>query len=94
MSYDDSSSTSARPQRDGKAIASLCCGIVGLLLLRIVLGPLAIILGSVSRRQSATKGEASGMATAGIVLGVVDVVLWLLPLAFAITNGDSWYYGG
>jgi hypothetical protein len=35
------------------------------------------------------------MAKAGIILGIVDVVLWLVLLAVATSNGGfSWYVGG
>jgi hypothetical protein len=39
--------------------------------------------------------NGAGMAKAGIILGVVDVVLWLVLLAIASSNGGfSWYVGG
>ncbi|MFJ9741214.1 DUF4190 domain-containing protein [Streptomyces sp. NPDC101166] len=93
-SYGSSSTASSGSRTNGMAIASLCCGIVGLFLLNIVLGPLAIVFGSVALRQAGTRNGA-GMAKAGIVLGVVDVVLWLVLLAVAASNGGfSWYVGG
>jgi len=93
-SYSNSSTASSGSRTNGLAIASLCCGIVGLFLLNIVLGPLAIVFGAVARRQAAVRNGA-GMAKAGIVLGVVDVVLWLVLLTVAASNGGvSWYVGG
>ncbi|MEU0671461.1 DUF4190 domain-containing protein [Streptomyces sp. NPDC006172] len=93
-SYGSSSTASSGSRTNGMAIASLCCGIVGLFLFNIVLGPVAIVLGSVALRQTGTRNGA-GMAKAGIVLGVVDVVLWLVMLAVAAGNGGfSWYVGG
>ncbi|MET9395183.1 DUF4190 domain-containing protein [Streptomyces sp. NPDC006624] len=87
-----SSSAASRSRTNGLAIASLCCGIVGLFFLNIVLGPLAIVFGAVARRQG---GAGNGMAKAGIILGVVDVVLWLVLLLVAANNGGfSWYVGG
>jgi hypothetical protein len=59
-------------RRDG-AIA-LTCGIIGLLVLSIVLGPVAIFFGNRGRRSG------SGTATAGFVLGIIDVVLFVLYL--------------
>jgi hypothetical protein len=58
-------------------------------------GPrLAIIFGAVSRHQAAVKNGA-GMAKAGIILGIVDVVLWLVLLLVAANNGGfGWYVGG
>ncbi|WP_459735889.1 DUF4190 domain-containing protein [Streptomyces sp. E-15] len=93
-SYGGSSTASTRSRTNGLAIAGLCCGIVGLFILNIVLGPLAVVFGAVGLRQSAAKGGA-GMAKAGIVLGVVDVVLWLILLAVATQSGGfSWHMGG
>ncbi|MFE1944059.1 DUF4190 domain-containing protein [Streptomyces massasporeus] len=93
-SYGGSSAASSGSRTNGLAIASLCCGIIGLLFLNIILGPLAIIFGAVARRQASVKNGA-GMAKAGIILGIVDVVLWLVLLAIASSNGGfSWYVGG
>ncbi|MFH8802286.1 DUF4190 domain-containing protein [Streptomyces sp. NPDC017936] len=93
-SYGSPSAASSGSRTNGMAIASLCCGIVGLFILNIVLGPLAIVFGAVARRQTAA-GNGAGMAKAGIILGVIDVVLWLVLLAVAASNGGfSWYVGG
>ncbi|MEV5436522.1 DUF4190 domain-containing protein [Streptomyces sp. NPDC052682] len=93
-SYGSSSAASSGSRTNGLAIASLCCGIVGLFFLNIVLGPLAIVFGVVARRQAGVRSGA-GMAKAGIILGIVDVVLWLVLLAVAANNGGfSWYVGG
>ncbi|MFF5158814.1 DUF4190 domain-containing protein [Streptomyces sp. NPDC000348] len=92
-SYGSSSAASSGSRTNGLAIASLCCGVVGLFVLNIILGPLAIVFGAVARRQAA--GNGAGMAKAGIVLGVVDVVLWLVLLLVAANNGGfGWYVGG
>lgn len=93
-SYGSSSAASSGSRTHGLAIASLCCGIIGLFILNIVLGPLAIVFGAVALRQAAVKNGA-GMAKAGVILGIVDVVLWLVLLAVAASNGGfSWYVGG
>ncbi|MGC5034281.1 MULTISPECIES: DUF4190 domain-containing protein [unclassified Streptomyces] len=92
-SYGSSPAASSGSRTNGMAIASLCCGIVGLFILNIILGPLAIVFGVVARRQGG--GNGAGMAKAGIILGVVAVVLWLVMLAVASSNGGfSWYVGG
>ena len=66
------------PQQDGKglAIASLVCGIVGLFFFGIILGPLAIVFSVMARK----KGFTSGMATAGLVLGIIAVVLYVIAI--------------
>lgn len=60
----------------GLAIAGMVCGIISLLCLPIVLGPLGIIFGGVAK----SKGCRSGMATAGIVCGAIGLALWLLMM--------------
>jgi hypothetical protein len=66
------------------AIAALCCG-VG----QVVAGPFAgipaIVLGAMSLRQIRESGEdGRGMATTGLVLGVVGTALSLLVLVFVV----------
>ena len=57
------------------AIAALCCGIG-----QFIVGPLAgipaIVLGAMSLKQISETGEdGHGMATVGLVLGIVGVIL-------------------
>lgn len=93
-SYGSSSAASPRSRTNGLAVASLVCGVVGLLVFNVILGPVAIVLGSVGLRQAGAKGGA-GMAKAGIVLGVVDLVIFGVLLAVSAANGGfNWYVGG
>jgi hypothetical protein len=93
-SYGGSPSASSGSRTNGMAVASLCCGVVGLFFLNMVLGPLAIVFGMVARRQAGA-GNGAGMAKAGIVLGVIDIVLWLIVLLVAANNGGfGWYLNG
>lgn len=62
----------------GLAIASLITGIVSLIMFAIICGTLAIVFGAIAKK----KGYFGGMATAGLVLGIVGIVLWLLMLVF------------
>ena len=63
--------THRRQGSSGLATASLICGLLGLLLCGVLLGPIAIILGIVSVSQG---GPHTGKAWAGIILGIVDLV--------------------
>ncbi|MFI8189129.1 DUF4190 domain-containing protein [Streptomyces sp. NPDC085946] len=93
-SYGSSSAASARSRTNGLAIASLICGIVGLFIFNVILGPIAIVLGAVGMRQAPAKGGA-GMAKAGIALGIVDLVVFGILLAVSAANGGfTWYVGG
>ena len=60
----------------GLAIAGMVLGIISFLCFPMITGVLAIIFGAVAK----SKGCTSGMATAGIVCGVIGVALWLLML--------------
>ncbi|MEE1836592.1 DUF4190 domain-containing protein [Streptomyces sp. SP17KL33] len=92
-SYGSSSATSGS-RTNGLAIASLVCGIIGIFFFNVVLGPLAIVLGAVGLRQAGVKG-GGGMAKAGIVLGVVDLIIFAVLIAVAASNGGfTWYVGG
>ncbi|AYG78067.1 hypothetical protein DWB77_00174 [Streptomyces hundungensis] len=89
------SNSEANPSRtNGLAVAGLVCGIVGIFFLNIVLGPLAIVFGAVALRQSAAKG-GGGMAKAALALGIIDVLLFVVLLMVAASNGGfHWYVGG
>ena len=63
------------------AIWALVCGIVGFLICGLILGIAAINLGNKAKQEiRASNGQigGGGMATAGIVLGIIDLVLWAL----------------
>lgn len=60
----------------GFAIAGMVCGIVSFFCFGVILGILAIVFGGVAK----SKGNRSGMATAGIVCGAVGLGLWLLSV--------------
>jgi hypothetical protein len=62
------------------AVASLVCGIIGLLICGVVLGPIAISQANNAKRaieNDPTLG-GSGLATAGFVLGIIDLVFFVL----------------
>ncbi|WP_217242770.1 DUF4190 domain-containing protein [Streptomyces sp. AC555_RSS877] len=93
-SYGGTPAASSRSRTNGLAIASLICGIIGLIFFNVILGPVAIVLGAVGMRQAPAKGGA-GMAKAGIVLGIVDLVIFAALFAVAAANGGfTWYVGG
>ncbi|MFF7853248.1 DUF4190 domain-containing protein [Streptomyces sp. NPDC007904] len=92
-SYGSSPAASARSNTNGLAIASLCSGIIGVIFASVILGPVAILLGYFGLRQAPAKGGA-GLAKAGVVLGVVDLVIFAVLLAVAANGGLTWYMGG
>lgn len=71
--------TDAEPG-SGKATASLICGIIGLLCFGPVLGIISICL-SISAKN---EGNTSGVATAGLVLGIIDIIGAIISLLLVI----------
>ena len=68
------------------AVAALVLGILGTLFsltgwffwIGVPLSVIALILGIVGRKQAANEGRPTGMATAGLVLGIIGAALGLL----------------
>ncbi|MEU9114776.1 hypothetical protein AB0D04_24035 [Streptomyces sp. NPDC048483] len=79
----------ARRHADGMAVASFVLGLVGTLVLNLVLGPCALILGGLALSRGTTR---RGRALLGLALGVVDLILLA---TLATTDGTvSWHIGG
>jgi hypothetical protein len=71
----------------GKAIASLVLGIVSLFPGTFIAGALAIVIGGSAVTQcSRDEAAGKGMAVAGVALGVVGIIVWML-LAPALNLG-------
>jgi hypothetical protein len=77
---------------NGLAIAGLVCGLVGLLLVPIVLGPLALIFGGVGWSRANHGAPHKGMAIAAVVLGVVDLIIMVVMIVAAVHNGGSFHW--
>jgi hypothetical protein len=70
-------------QGEGKAITALVCGIVSILLiplipLALVAGIVAIVLGTRYRRAAGAQDTGRGLATAGLVTGIIGTSLSVL----------------
>ena len=66
---------------EGLAIASLVCGIVGLIAVPLLPSIIAIVLGRQARtriEESRGELEGAGLAKAGFILGIVGVVFWAI----------------
>jgi Domain of unknown function (DUF4190) len=72
---------------NGLAIAGLVCGLVGLLFFSVVLGPLAVIFGGVGLSRAKRGAGHRGMSIAAIVLGIVDIALFVILVVAAANNG-------
>lgn len=78
QSYNAAPANAEQPAK-GLSIASLVLGIISLIAFAIIAGTLAIVFSCVAKK----KGNTSKMTTAGLVLGIVGISLWLLMLIFA-----------
>ena len=80
VSVNTQNPTSYRGQTEetnGLATASMVCGIIGLLVFGIILGPLAIIFGAIGMSKEVKRNQA----ITGLVLGVIDIVGWFIFMA-------------
>jgi hypothetical protein len=84
----------AAPGRsNGLAVAALVCGIIGIFIAEFILGPLAIIFGAIGLHRANQGARGRGMALAGLILGIIDVVLILVLLLTAKHHSFSWHVG-
>jgi hypothetical protein len=70
---------------DGMAVASFVLGLLGLLVLNVFLGPIAIVLASVALWRGTTR---RGRALLGLGLGVADLLV--LVAAMQMDSTVSW----
>jgi hypothetical protein len=69
------------PKRESRALVALVCSLLGLLLLPIVFGGTAIVLGVQARKKiQASQGmlTGEGLSKAAVIIGILDVALFLL----------------
>jgi len=93
MGYMPGAMAYARPRTDGLAIASLICGIVGIvcfvICLGVILGPVAAIMGYISRQRIASSSgtlAGGGLALAGLILGVVAFAVSVIWFFYFISS--------
>lgn len=88
------------PQNDGMAVASLVLGILSIVgvvfcFTGLVLGPIAIVLGSMSRKRiNESRGQltGAGMASAGLITGIIGTAIGVLILALFIVGASSAHF--
>jgi hypothetical protein len=85
---------SGRPapeQANGPAVGALVCGVIGIFLLQIILGPIAIILGFLGLNRANRGARHRGLAMAGIILGAIAVILFILAMVSQRHNQFDWH---
>ena len=75
--YQNYNNQPIQKRNDGSAIGALVCGIVGLFCCGPILGIVAIVLSQTAKQniERDPNLEGSGMAQAGLILGIIDIVL-------------------
>ncbi|MEU8937396.1 DUF4190 domain-containing protein [Streptomyces goshikiensis] len=68
---------------DAMAVTAFVLGLVGLLVMNIVLGPVAVVLGSLALWRRTSR---PGRARLGIALGIADLVV----LAILVSADHTW----
>jgi len=69
----------------GLQVAGMICGIVGLVFLGFVLGPLGIIFGTMGRNRTREAGfTETGMGLTGIICGWIALALFAIVIIFWI----------
>lgn len=80
----------ARESAGSMAWTGVLSGLVGLFILNLVLGPVAIGLGIVALRR----GVARVTAVSSIALGAADVIVLLVLIALSFSHGAlTWHFG-
>ena len=86
---------SSAERGNGSSVAAFACGLAGLvlslvlfwLLFPVALDVLAIGLGMRGRRAAAAGARQGGLATAGLVLGLIGLAVfafWIVLIAFGV----------
>ncbi|MGW7330628.1 DUF4190 domain-containing protein [Streptomyces sp. NPDC054840] len=85
--------TGARPparsrtrDADAMAVTGFVLGLVGLLVMNLILGPTAVVLGALALRRRTTR---PGRARLGIALGLADLAV----LGCLVTADGTWSWG-
>jgi len=76
----------------GLAIASFVLSLAGIFCFGFVTGTLAVIFGGVAMRSiSKNPGlKGNGLAVAGLVIGIVDIIGWLIWLVLVAAGPPGW----
>ncbi|MFJ9928037.1 hypothetical protein SAMN04490357_7488 [Streptomyces misionensis] len=77
-----------RRDTEGMAVASFVLGLLGLLVLNLVLGPIAIVLAVIALRRNTPRRSR---ALLGLGLGIADLVLFaVLASVHGATSWSIW----
>jgi hypothetical protein len=77
--------------RNAMAIASVICAVVGVFVLEIILGPLAVVFGVLGLQRANAGAPNRRLAITGIVLGVIDTAFFVALIALTASGGGAWH---
>ncbi|MDR1800066.1 MAG: DUF4190 domain-containing protein [Bifidobacteriaceae bacterium] len=76
---------------NGMSIASLCCSLAALFIVPWLGSILGVIFGGIGLHQTKRNGQnGRGLAIAGIVIGIVGFVAWLVLFWFFLFRADRY----
>ncbi len=78
------------------ALVSLISGILGILFIPVIGGIVAIVTGTMAQKETRAfppTRSGDGMATAGMVLGWLGLVVWVIVCCLAISAGVLFWSG-
>ena len=72
--------TQTPSKTNGTAIASFVCSLVGILIAALIMGILGISLSVTAKKHIKVfpNEKGKGLATAGMVIGIIDLVFWFI----------------
>lgn len=73
----------ARVPTDGVSIAAMVTGLLGLGVVGVVLGAIGL------RRTAGAQRKGTGMAWAGVILGLVGTIIWSVGLTWGVAGASS-----
>ena len=77
------------PQQNQKALWSMIAGILSLLCCGVIAGAVAIILSMQAKKEIEASGgqqTGAGMAQAGLIMGIIGVILTVVWIPFWISS--------
>ncbi|MFJ6749565.1 MULTISPECIES: DUF4190 domain-containing protein [unclassified Streptomyces] len=78
--------TGPHPQADRMAVAAFVCGLLGVLVFNVLLGPCALIFGAAALYRGTIRRLRASL---GLLFGTVDIVLLVV---LSVHNGSvSWH---
>lgn len=85
--------TTATTKWNGLAIASFVCSMVGIVIFGLIMGILAICFAAAAKSRAKTFPEESGkgFATAGLVVGIIEVIIMIWSIFVTTTSTTALY---